>query len=565
MSGLSFASYVRELDSRITLAHLCEDSSSALLGERVYETICQTYISSASVEKRWNELSDDRKNIILHTYLTGDAGWQIPSDETAHDLLKSFLVYEGQILGKRALFGFSDLIEFLVPLFLTIVKTEPIPTPAPILFKSFPADSALLLSMIRHGDIKRRQDGILLKTSIEQFMNQSMIQTICEKINAEQISKILELHLRFFLTESIIRYTVDGYELFHDGEEIWKKSLAGSSERFLELSQSFRTVADLAMVEKLLINGVTFSQEESSKWEIEMALILLAYCGKSVLREGVWSTGNKYEVPSVETGHIMPDFTVLFPREIEPSSLYDFLQVSQIESVDLLCRAKINRELVTDSCARGVTSETLLALFERWHCSPHMMRTIEEWFYSFDRLFVDGNYLAINSRAGDFIAQHPEIESLLTPFQEYRFYRITPDTQAEIRMRLEKMGFDIRMPFAPVPQQRADHPKMLDQRVDSIPLFAPELARKETVQTNFGKYGGALRSQTLVELLKIVRFAILMEEKITVILTNEFEPRTFVPIDVRTGENGAVIGKDSSDKAVEFRLDRIDKIGVVQS
>ena len=56
-----------------------------------------------------------------------------------------------------------------------------------------------------------------------------------------------------------------------------------------------------------------------------------------------------------------------------------------------------------------------------------------------------------------------------------------------------------------------------------------------------------------------------MEEKITVILTNEFEPRTFVPIDVRTGENGAVIGKDSSDKAVEFRLDRIDKIGVVQS
>ncbi len=565
MNRLSFTSYLRELDSRIIMNHLCAEKSSGVLGERTYESINTTYTSENSVSDRWNSLTRDQQHQLFLTYLAGDEGVVVGSDETVTELVRSFLVYEGHILAKRALFGFSDIAAILVPHFVELLGTKAEIGSQPLLFSGIAADSAILLSMIRHGDFKRRQDGILLKTSVDQFLAMAMLQPVAAQISPESSTFLIELLLRFLVSESIIRFTIDGYELTHDGELLWAQKVDSLADRFEIYSQTVLHIADTELISMLLKCDLALPIAEYTGKNEQVALAILVWCGKAVCQNGFWSRGNQCVVPPIETGHIMPDFTILFPREISSISLYSILQIAQIEQVDQLCRARISRELVSDSLARGVRSDSIVELLKKWNCSPHMIRTMEEWFYSFDRVFVDGNYLAINNRAGDFVAQHPEIESLLTPFSDYKFYRIIPEAQVEIKMRLEKMGFDSRMPFAPIPKPKAEHPKMIEMISKAIPEFNPELDRIEPVQTNFGKYGGALRSQTLVELLKIVRFAILMEEHIAVILVGETEPHTFMPIDVRTGENGAIIGRNDSNRTEEFRLDTIDKIGVVQN
>ncbi len=565
MNELTFSSYIRLLDSKTVLEHFLHGKSEGVLGESVYLNIEDEFTSDESVTSRWDKLGADLQQVLLQIYLTGFKGYSVSElndPEDRRNLLKSFFVYEGKRNSQSLLFGFPDFQKNLKSLFSGFFKRE---ISRQNLYKSVSIlpDSAAALALVREGKVKRRLDGTLQKGTLEQFSRASVLNSLGSSSTDEILTAFLELLLSTLYKCDIIEYSADGYQIVPDGENLWKEKLVEIPDSLLDNAVRAGILLDCNMVLNLLGEGIVFDADSAQYWGLTQSLQLLSWCGKTAAGHDQWAAGQDTLHPTVSYGHIMPDFSVMIPREIAPASLLEFFLIGEIVSVDVIYKGKISRETVDSSLARGISGKKILEIFKLWNSSPHLLLTVEEWIFSFERVFIDGHYLAMNNKVADHLSLQPEIAAYITPVSDYQFFRISPDKEEVVRSCLQKIGFDTRLSQSDKKAQREQNRSQLDMILPASPVFTPDLSRSEPVQTNFGMYGGSLRSHTLGELLKVIKYTIFMEEQLAVLLKDENEPHIITPLDVKTGDNGTLSGRDDSGNMVNFILTDIDKLGVV--
>ncbi len=562
MNNISLQAYIRNLDSKTVLEQLLEGQSSGVLGESVYLKIEDKLTDIDEVNKFWNTLDSDSQEDFLRIYFESNKGLDSNSVEDRNLLLKSFYIYESIRNGDAVLFGLSDTYSYLKDCFTSLLTTsnEDVKTHRS---EAVLQDSAIVLSMVRGGRLKRRIDGTIQKSALDEFARTSVVGLGIDKKDPQSIALFLELLLSTLKKLNIIHFTDSGFVISEQGEQVWRDSFKSITKNILEHAKRITPLGNVDFIVNLLDDNVVFTRDDAKKWDITESLSLLTWCGESIFDGIQWCRGVPAIEYSVPSGHIMPDFSVMVPREINAESLYNFLQIGEIDSVDVIYKAVISKEAVSDTLSRGETEENVINLFKQWNASEHLIHSVVEWISGFDRVFIDGDYLAVSSSIESQLLQQEDISKSVTSFSNYSFYRIHKGRSGELKNRLGSMGFDIRIPLRlnennPV----TDNPQLVVY-TPITPNYSPNLKSSEPVQTNFGRYGGPLRKHSEGDLLKLVRFAILMEEKMAVLLTGETEPVAFTPLNVHSGDEGNITGKSNDGTAVEFPLKKIEKAGVV--
>lgn len=565
MKNLTFSDYIRSLDSKTVLEHLLDGQSEGILGETVYKEVEETFMAPESISKRWNSLNEELQGLLFTIYLSGTLGFPVKKLSNQKDrqtLLQTFIVYEGTRSGESYLLGLEDLKPFVFDYVSDKIGTG---------FESLKihrdtgvlSDSATLLSLIKDGKIKRRQDGLLQKSSVESFLRSSVLQIHLSKRSELKSEPFLELLLIYLVKADVIRYDNNGFYVMANGEMNWARRLDVVHEEVLSKASEMSVFSHSSTLLEFFRNAGSCSSDEVKQWGMDSSLVLLLWCGELAEDERSIGRGSDPIQKMTVTGHIMPDFSVMIPREIDPVELLTFFDIGEIESVDVIYKGVVSKMSVVNALSRGISGEALMDVFKKWNASPHLLHTVQEWIYSFERVFVDGHYLGMNTAVADHLLSTPELQSAVIEIPSYRFFRITPGREIEVTSALEKMGFDTRFPNAQEIRQVEHNRSNLELTFPVKPVFSPELERKEPVQTNFGRYGGALKKCNAGELLKMVRYAIFMDEKLAVLIENESEPQVITPSDVKTGDNGELSGKDEEGNSISFSLNAIDKIGVV--
>jgi len=562
MNEVSLHSYIRNLDSKTVLEQLLDGQSSGVLGEAVYQKIEERLTNHSEVDSLWETLDKECQEDLLKVYLSSSEGVENESLTDRNALLKTFYVYESTLNNKSTLFSLNDTYPVLKNCFLSLLTIIETPQSAHRT-ESVLQDSAIVLTMIRGGRLKRRIDGTIQKGALDEFARTSVIGLGVSKKDSLSISLYLELILSTLKKAEIVYFTDMGFVISENGDQYWEELLNTLSKDMIEQVKHISPFGNISILTSLLEDGASFTVESAAQWGITDSLRVLVWCGEAVFDGIQWSRGTPKNGYSVQSGHIMPDFSVMVPREISATSLYEFLQIGEIDSVDVIYKAVISKDAVADSLSLGITEDEIISLFKRWNASEHLIHSVVEWIAGFDRVFIDGNYLAVSSSIETQLLQQVNIAQAVTSFSNYSFYRIRLGSEGELKNRLEGMGFDVRIPFQPEEVRAVLDNPQLQVYLPVTPNYSPNLTSSEPVQTHFGRYGGPLRKHSEGDLLKLVRFAILMEEKMAVQLEGKPSAISFTPINVHSGDDGKITGKDGDGSSVEFPLKKIEKAGVV--
>ena len=556
-----FEGYIKRLDSSIVLNYLLDGANSGVLNNRVYSEIIAKIKNHDYLKSIFDSLSTDEKEFLIKIYFSGNNG--VEESDSFKSLVKQFIVFEGEYKQEKRFYGFSDFDELFLPIFSEYLSLRTSSAQKNYSVSAISNDLVLLFSLIENSVIKRKLDGELHKNSVDSFIKRSQLASIYgfEKLKSDFSYKIVEILLLILYKNDVILYGDDCYFTNKDSQKTLFKVINKISLLFTELYEQTEMYGAFTIVRSLL-DSYTLNDELIDTFNLRENIVVLAWLGSAVYSDG-WKKSEIYPFNDEQRGYILPDFSVMLPKEISPKNLLEFFYIGEIVDVDVVYKAEISKEVVINKLSQGVSVDDIITIFKKWGASEHLIKSVNEWAYSFNRVFIDGGYLAVNKDAGDAVHQIKEIVDSITPLDEYKFYKIKENQVEYVKRILTTLGFDIRVPV----KEKLIKPtnsKSKFQFLDAIKVnYSPEFDKVQHSGKKYGMYSGTLKKLDHSGISRLVQFAIHMDEKVSILIKGEEEPITITPTEVKLSLGGTVVGKDDNGEEFIIKMDNISLIGVV--
>jgi hypothetical protein len=278
---------------------------------------------------------------------------------------------------------------------------------------------------------------------------------------------------------------------------------------------------------------------------------------------------------------VMPDFSVIIPREASPAELFEFSNIGMLCAFDEVYNGQITKESVSNALSAGADAETLRGWLRERSAAANVASTVDEWIREFSRLYVSGG--AILAARDEMVArQLAALEPLRRHIAEvdaHTVFIVKPGSERKVLDILEKLGFDTRAPGGPALDSDGK-----EEAADARPPRAAEWAKRFTPLTDFDagqkppprqaadmsrtKYGSGLKALEQGEIIHVVDYAMLTSQALVIDYDGSAcikrDIYTVVPLGLDKGLDAAVEAEIPFVRGrKQFYLDKIKRIAVV--
>lgn len=586
---ISLCEYLKSLPVDTVIRSLSPASSlsRSVVSSSMIRDLCKKIATPESLDGIYKALSLNAKKYCIASYLCVPGSITIPEiNSFDHELLKSLLVYcTRDDQGVLHPVGFAELEELLVPIFIdtlkkngsVILKKES----EPFISTNLLNDLLIILKSETSGQIKWTKTNGISKNSLMSLNKLMHKGALC---SLDYVLEIVVRHTIDFATEAMLIGDLSSQPTFHHDN-----CLAWLSQPQNKLNKDFY---DYLQRGSVLPNILLLQSFDAQRWikenffplevrsDVLSAMGLLEFTGVAQSRRADGQinfrimekdhAGHAY-LPSdnhVEVT-VLPDFSVLLPREISPLKFYWFLRTGSIVSYDHIYRGVIQKETLFCSLAQGVPGEALLTEIGTWKAPANVLATIREWIREFYRVSVSSDTIlaAADERVTRQISNYGPLKNIIEPIASHTVFRIKPGHEEQVRQMLHAMGFDARSSRDPQITQPdnllAIAPIPFEPVID---FSAIEVVGKKI--TNKSKYSAELKKLDQGEIYHVIDYAILMGNKI------KFEYKgcknvrkgiySIKPTLCRKDNASFIEGEDGRKTLRRFELDKIERIGVVE-
>lgn len=561
---MKFSEYLRNLDSSVIFKTLLEDGDSKVFSDALYRKIEKKHGSVDIILEKTESLSEEGKNLLISIYLSGDVGYHCSDEDLELEILKKYLVYSGVVGLESRLFPFSDFSKTILPYLL---EAESISTSNSAIRGAL-SDIAIVLGAAFNGNIIYKQNGELSKATTDNILPISQLAYLCKLLEIPEVKQLELITILIKTVKELGFIGIDSGEklsISQESVEKWEQTTDIDILGYIKTRLWQNRYHGAPLIDVFDKKNVSIPNEiVSNNIELKIGLMILAWLGKITIIHN-----NNFEiivsddlVKYSSTGHVMPDFSTFIPSEIEPLMLFKFLQIGIVTTRDVVYQGIVVKDSVINSLAKGVNLEDLINLVSLWHGTPNLISSLEEWGKQFNELYVDSPYLAVKEGLSDTIANIPELQELIEPVKDYKMFRIKDGNTNNVSELLTKFGYDVRFPNETTVECTVN--KKCVSSLEVKPNYSLTFVKTAPQEKSyFGKYSRTLRKLPLGELLKVINYAIYMDEQLNILYFGK--ECLITPKVVRIGDPGELEALTESGESVKYLLESIDKVGVIHN
>ncbi|ERP39305.1 hypothetical protein [Chitinivibrio alkaliphilus] len=121
-------------------------------------------------------------------------------------------------------------------------------------------------------------------------------------------------------------------------------------------------------------------------------------------------------------GHILPDFSLVIPPDIQAESLLFFCKIGQLHHFDVVFHGTIRRDTIEYALRKGISPEIIEEFLRSWNATENIMHTVQDWVSTFHRSFMHGDFLGVTDSAAERLLGEKSIAPHLREIRGYRFF-----------------------------------------------------------------------------------------------------------------------------------------------
>jgi hypothetical protein len=588
---LRFIDYIRMLPSSWVFEHFLKTDRARrrILSSNAIQDGVRNFSRAGTVRQQFVSLGPQERLACGLAYLNpfGVAAGRSGSDhlKNAHDsaLVRSFLVYAGRNAGGVVrYFGFPEFEPALRELCATTIAgagavagdTRKALVPHQL------NDLAVVAVLALHGALaKKKQGGGLTGGALDAIA----------RLTHEGRDCAADLLVFCGLRAGILSENAGGYSCAAEAFEAWL--LKPVDQR---LSETVRCAVRYAGSWSLDLLRETFRQANGARLSCSIfpeddrpaamtALRRLRWAGIVELsragKETVFGAAQEPApcLPEPEQGAVivLPDFTAVIAQEARPEDLYGFGLIGTLQSLDQVYRGAVERRVLNDSLAKGVTAGAVLGRLEAWRAPRNVIETVREWIREFQRLYITGcpMLVAADEKVSFEIGAYGPLRGFVEPVPAHTLFRIRPGAEEAVKEILGTIGYDYRMPcrdhVGADENGRGEGAMACDSEKWEPIVGASQETPAAPLELRGKKYGTGLKKFDLNETMHVIDFAILTGQGLVIDYGGSHLIRRGVyamkPFSRTGGAEPLLEGSLSGGRKKQFHVRKINRIGVGMS
>lgn len=586
--ALDFIDYIKKLPSQWVIEHFLEgvEGPRKILSSSMIEDAVRKFSTPEALRKRYLQLPPDLQLRCAQVYLSGHHGITLNTSNVFDDpLLLTFLTY-GAVLnnGVVRIFGFSQFEKHLYPEFIKVLRsTSVVENEAPP-SETFPwrvlNDITTIAALCLQGSIGKKRSGGINRTSM------MLLKKLVSAGNAGKNEYVYSLALAYLQKRKLLIETDTGYQLILPAFCGWLTEKI--AERIYEIELfcfdysggwNRELILNLIKSDNNWISSSVFPRQDLP--DALDALYALWFCGLIELRhkgESIVFCKSKQALKQAADKKqqiiVMPNFSTIIPQEVDPSELFRFNELGTLQSLDRVYWGKISKQIILDTCTRGVDPEQIMDWLNGWKAPLNVLETVREWIREFLRLYMTDHNMLVSSdeKVTMQINSYEPLKIYLEPVSADAVFRIKKGSEDKVKEILQSLGFDTRMPGQDKFIGTA-HPIVEETQtpVESwVPITEVEKPADQAASPMRGtKYGSEMKALDTSEIVHVIDYAILTGA----VISFDYEGSPYLkpgiymvkPLSFQKGIDPAFEGEVTRTKSRKmFYLKKIRKIGVLQ-
>ncbi len=590
--SLNFTDYIKRLPSQWVIEHFLKGSEGPrkIISSGMIEDAVRKFGTPEALYKKYLQLPSDLQYRCAQVYLSGDHGVTLKTLNPFDDpLLLTFLTYAAVSNdGKVRVFGFKQFEKHLRPELIKVLHkesdVEQVPPPSETLPWRVLNDIATIAGLCFQGSIVKKRNGGLNRASVD--LLKKLVSTGVA-LKAKKSEYVYSVALSYLKKKKIVIETESDYRLVLPVFSMWLTEQISDRLYDIELfcfdySGGWNRELILALIESNnnWISCTTFPEQDQQEAIDALyalwfgGLIDLQHRGGEIVFSKSRHTGKKSVEKKKQEIIVMPNFSTIIPQEVDPAALFRFNELGLLQSFDRVYWGKISKQVILNSCSRGVDPAQILERLSDWKAPLNVLETVREWIREFLRLYITDQNMLVSSdeKVTMQINSYEPIRSFLEPVKAHAVFRIKKGSEDKVREILQNLGFDTRMPGQ-------------DKSAESIELISQETVTPLTVWTPVTevekpieqlpspmrgtKYGSELKVLDTSEIVHVIDYAILTGG----VVSFDYEGSPYLkqgiytvkPLSFQKGIDPAFEGEVARTKSKKmFYLRKIRKIGVIQ-
>ncbi|MBN1127682.1 MAG: hypothetical protein JXA71_01755, partial [Chitinispirillaceae bacterium] len=501
-------------------------------------------------------------------------------------LLSSFLVYAARRSdGAVRYFGFNEFEPHLRKAMAGELSSHAVRKsrthPFPVHRERMLNDVAVVAILGCQGVLQKKKQGGLLRTAVQRITHLTG-----EYSTAGGSENIAGLLTRCGTGSGLLAEGDEAFRCVPDACETWMER--PSTDRIRELLDLTVRIAGgwrISLLQETIHSAgdvwlpVTLFPQEDRKRAAEV-LVMLSWAGMVMCAQSggelLFGRPREHErIASRANGDvtIMPDFSVVTAQEASPAVLFRFGRCGRLQSLDCVYKGVIDRAIVCDSIAQGISGETLLDWLVEWGAPPNVTVTVREWIREFNRLYISNNRMLIagEERVAYQIDSYGPLRDLVEKVPAHAVYRIRKGGEEQVRELLASMGFDYRMPCREdgvISEEPAEETAISPIGWD--PVVTEKLPDpQKTITLQRTKYGPALKAYELSETMQVIDYAIVTGQGVKIDYAGSALTKkgmySITPQSCSRGGDPQLDAVDGKGKRRKFLVGKITRIGIGSS
>lgn len=589
--ALDFADYIKKLPPQWVIEHFLEefDSTRKILSSSMIDEAVKKFSTAEVLKLRFLQLPKKTQIRCALVYLSGNRGISLGTSNVFDDpLILSFLTFAAMGSDETVrIFGFDQFEKYLhteiINVILNSATVEQIPSPPETYQGRVLNDVTTIAALCLQGVLIKKRSGGISKSATNSLKKLVDTGIPAKTEGSEYVYSVAIAYLQYkkmlIETETQYRLIVPAFKrwlaenpatLLHE-IELFCFDYAGGWDRDIFLN----------LIKECKDNWISSSVfPELDRKDAINTLFALQFCGLIELRckdnDLIFSKSKPVQKISPDQNRqivVLPDFSAIIPQEVDSAQLFHFTLLGVLHSLDRVYWGKVDKNVLLDSCTRGIQSTKILEWLSGWQAPVNVLETVREWLREYMRLYISEQSMLVSSdeKVTMQINSYDPIRSFLEPVTAHAVFRIKPGNEDRVKEILNSLGFDYRMPGQ---KERIEEEKGLEENtevsVNWIPVTEFEKQTSEIpVPMRGTKYGSELKILDTSEIVHVIDYAILTGG--AVIFEYEGSPYlkpglyTVRPLSFQKGIEPTFEGEITRTKSKKmFYLKKIRKIGVVQ-
>jgi hypothetical protein len=555
---MRLGTYLRNIKSSVIFEYLLDGKRSLILSEDVYRDLEQRLSDREYIFAAINGLSEQEQHFLFRIYLS--PGQKCTHEDTRIHLLRTFLVYEAVRDEEVYLYPCEDTASAVGDFFTVPQKT----LTSPFSTESYGVDTAFIGGCAFQNCIRKKKDADVIKIFYTAFFEKTFLGRELKKRPRPEIQKAVALVLK----------TAEAAGFLHSvGERLAldRNAFIPSREHFYEALKTL-VPQDPDRIVSLAKKGVEI-QHSTEDVPLSALLDILAWLGYITLEYGedscrlYESRVSAEETPRVKTGHVLPDFSLIIPPDIEPEQFLFFLRIGQIVSFDVVYKGEITRKSITYALSENIPGESIVDFLKQWKALPNIIQTVQDWIDSFHRCFIEGSFMGITESTVSRIMGDSDIAPHLKEVTGYRMFYIPPEYAEVVQRKMQEYGFDTSFSLKDSEEEHRGTPFFPPEEAPAPEIvFAPDLAEEKVRENQSSIYNGEVKKRSLRDTLRLIKYAKIMDLPLVVEYREGLsrgKKMQIRPVEFCSARDEFFEAADTMGNVLRFYITKIEKIGVI--